>query len=263
MSRRCARCRAGRSGSTAAGALGALERALLARAFGEYLARIEGGIPMSQGEIARLAALGVDEAAIARFGRGAVRQLIRDGTAAPSRARLAALIADGAFGDWGLADDTLEMIREQFRRFADEQVAPHAHGWHARDELIPLELVEALGELGVFGLTVPEAWGGLGLGKAAMCVVTEELSRGYIGVGSLGTRSEIAAELIRLAGTDDAEGALPAEDRLGRRSSRPRCSPSPTPAPTSRRCRPARSLEGERYRITAPRPGSRTPRAPT
>src|SRR3546814_14250716 len=57
--------------------------------------------------------------------------------------------------------------------------------------------------LGVFGLTVPEDRGGLGMGKVAMCVVTEELSRGYIGVGSLGTRSEIAAELIRAHGTDD------------------------------------------------------------
>jgi (2S)-methylsuccinyl-CoA dehydrogenase len=157
---------------------------------------------MSQGEIARLAALGVGEAAIARFSQGAVRDLIRDAARADQRARLAALIEGGAFGEWGLDDDTLEMVREQFRRFAAEQVAPHAHGWHERDELIPLPVIEALGALGVFGLTVPEEWGGLGLGKAAMCVVTEELSRGYIGVGSLGTRSEIAAELIRLAGTD-------------------------------------------------------------
>jgi len=185
-----------------AGAFGALEHALLAAAFGEYLARIQGGIPMSQGEIARLTALGVDDATIARYGQGVVRELIRDAAFAESRARLAALIADGDFGDWGLADETLAMIREQFRRFADEQVAPHAHGWHARDALIPLAVIEALAGLGVFGLTVPEEHGGLGLGKAAMCVVTEELSRGYIGVGSLGTRSEIAAELIRLAGTD-------------------------------------------------------------
>ena len=128
--------------------------------------------------------------------------LIVDGTSAPLRARWPDLIEDGEFGDWGLEDETLDMVREQFRRFAEEQVVPHAHGWHARDELIPLEVIEALAELGVFGLTVPEDWGGLGMGKAAMCVVTEELSRGYIGVGSLGTRSEIAAELIRLAGTD-------------------------------------------------------------
>jgi (2S)-methylsuccinyl-CoA dehydrogenase len=185
------------------GRLGELERLMLRAATGEYLARIAGGIPMSQGEIARLHQLYLDAAAIGAFvGDPAVRRALVDGTAAPLRARLAALIADGQFGDWGLEDDTLDMVREQFRRFAEEQIVPHAHGWHARDALIPLDVIEALAELGVFGLTVPEAWGGLGMGKAAMCVVTEELSRGYIGVGSLGTRSEIAAELIRLAGTD-------------------------------------------------------------
>jgi len=94
------------------------------------------------------------------------------------------------------------MVRNQFRRFVDEKVTPHAHGWHERDELIPIEIVNEMSELGVFGLTIPEEFGGLGMGKTAMCVVTEELSRGYIGVGSLGTRSEIAAELIRLGGTD-------------------------------------------------------------
>jgi (2S)-methylsuccinyl-CoA dehydrogenase len=185
------------------GRLGELERLMLRAAAGEYLARIAGGIPMSQGEIARLHELHLDPAAISAFGDDpAVRRAILDGTSAPLRARLASLIEGGECGDWGLEDETLDMVREQFRRFADEQVVPHAHGWHARDQLIPLEVIEALAALGVFGLTVPETWGGLGMGKAAMCVVTEELSRGYIGVGSLGTRSEIAAELIRLAGTD-------------------------------------------------------------
>ncbi len=186
----------------AAGAFGELERDLLAVAFGEYMARILGGIPMSQGETVRLRALGLDEAAIGRFGQGAVDELIRDGNTTARRARLAALIADGRFGEWGLGDDTLELIREQFRRFAEEQVRPYAQDWHARDELIPQAVVDAIAELGVFGLTVAEAHGGLGLGKAAMCVVTEELARGYIGVGSLGTRSEIAAELIGQAGTE-------------------------------------------------------------
>jgi (2S)-methylsuccinyl-CoA dehydrogenase len=60
-----------------------------------------------------------------------------------------------------------------------------------------------MSELGVFGLTIPEAYGGLGLGKESMCVVSEELARGYIGVGSLGTRSEIAAELILSGGTEE------------------------------------------------------------
>jgi (2S)-methylsuccinyl-CoA dehydrogenase len=120
------------------------------------------------------------------------------------RARLAALIqtnaASATFGDAGL-DGEMNLIREQFRKFVDDRVAPHAHGWHLNDELIPLPVVKEMGELGVFGLTIPEEFGGAGLGKTAMCVVSEELSRGYIGVGSLGTRTEIAAELILGGGT--------------------------------------------------------------
>jgi (2S)-methylsuccinyl-CoA dehydrogenase len=180
---------------------GEIEQLILELAFGEYLARIEGGIPMSQGEIVRPGALGLDDAARLAFRSAAVRDLITAEGAA-KRARLGLLIEHDRQGDWALEDDTLEMIREQFGRFAEEQLSPHAHTWHLRDELIPLEVIEAVADLGVFGLTVPEAFGGLGMGKVALCVVTEELSRGYIGVGSLGTRSEIAAELIRLGGTD-------------------------------------------------------------
>jgi len=92
------------------------------------------------------------------------------------------------------------MVRGQFRAFVDAKVRPFAHGWHLKNQLIPLELINALGALGVFGLTLPENYGGSGLGKTAMCVVSEELSRGYIGVGSLPTRSEIAGDLILSAG---------------------------------------------------------------
>ena len=86
---------------------------------------------------------------------------------------------------------------------------PHAHDWHLKDELIPLALIDEMAELGVFGLTRPESLGRPGLGKVAMCVVSEELSRGWIGVGSLGTRSEIAAELILDGGTDQKQRWLP------------------------------------------------------
>lgn len=190
----------------AAGRLGEVEALLLEAAFAEYLARIAGGIPMSQSEIVRPCDLGLPEAALAAFAGAEVRELMARGTAPERIARLAALIAEGDPGDWGLGDETLEMMREQFRRLGDEAVVPRCHGWHLRDELVPLELIEQLAGLGVFGLTVPEEWGGLGLGKQAMCVVTEELSRAYIGVGSLGTRSEIAAELIRLGGTAEQKG---------------------------------------------------------
>ena len=185
-----------------AGTFGEMEGLLLQIAFGEYLSQIRGGISMSQGEVARLADLGVDPGTA---GDAALR-LMAIGNTPAVRARLVALMRDNhgraTFGVSGL-DDELEMIREQFRRFADEQVVPHAHGWHLRDELIPMEIIQSLAEMGVFGLTIPEEFGGFGLSKASMVVVSEELSRGYIGVGSLGTRSEIAAELILCGGTPE------------------------------------------------------------
>ncbi|MFH1803797.1 MAG: acyl-CoA dehydrogenase family protein [Pseudomonadota bacterium] len=189
------------------GKFGALEHLILQVAFGEYLAQISGGIAMSQGEIIRLGTLGVPAEISAAFRNDrAVITLIDNGNSDAARHAIASHITDsldtGQFGEGGLEDDTLELVRDQFRRFVAEKVAPHAHGWHERDELIPMEIVTEMAELGVFGLTIPEEFGGLGMGKTAMCVVTEELSRGYIGVGSLGTRSEIAAELIRLGGTE-------------------------------------------------------------
>ncbi|NUB29637.1 acyl-CoA dehydrogenase family protein [Azospirillum brasilense] len=188
-----------------AGRLGELEACMLQAAFGEYLAQLDGGLAMSQGEIVRPADFGLDEAERAAFRTEAVRRLIAAGNASALRLRIAELLADalhgGGFGEAALEDEALDMVREQFRRFVADVVEPHAHEWHLKDELIPMPVVEQMAEMGVFGLTVPEEDGGLGMGKLAMCVVTEELSRGYIGVGSLGTRAEIAAELIRLGGT--------------------------------------------------------------
>ncbi|NQV47414.1 MAG: acyl-CoA/acyl-ACP dehydrogenase [Rhodospirillaceae bacterium] len=185
------------------GSLGELESLICQAAFGEYLAQLYGGIAISQGEIFRPRDLGVSSKDVHTFFKGPVKTLIDGGNTNDVRMAIAELIGDGShYGNPGLGDETLKMVQDQFRRFTDEQIAPHAHDWHLKDQLIPLEVVEQMAALGVFGLTVPEQFGGLGLGKTAMCVVTEELSRGYIGVGSLGTRSEIAAELIRLGGTD-------------------------------------------------------------
>jgi (2S)-methylsuccinyl-CoA dehydrogenase len=184
-----------------------LERLIASAAFGEYLAQLAGGVPMSQGETVRLSALGVPRSEIRRF-EEQIGPLIDAGTNDSLKARLAEMIAAQpavtTFGDTGL-DDTLSEMRDQMRRFAEAEVLPHAHDWHLKNEYIPQETITKLGELGVFGLTVPEAFGGLALGKEAMCVVSEELSRGYIGVGSLGTRSEIAAELILGGGTEEQQ----------------------------------------------------------
>ncbi|MEM6960367.1 MAG: acyl-CoA dehydrogenase family protein [Myxococcota bacterium] len=114
---------------------------------------------------------------------------------------IAKRVHEEATGSFGLQDETLEEIRAQFATFVDREVVPIAQEIHRKDVLIPLGLLDQMSELGVFGLTIPEEYEGLGLGKVAMCVVTEELSRGYIGVGSLGTRAEIAAELILGGGT--------------------------------------------------------------
>ncbi len=185
---------------------GEVEQLILQIAFGEYLAQIAGGIAMNQGEIARPAEMGLDEAALTAFRTPEVTTLIARGNTQSARLALVALMQERAaeitVGRTGL-DDELEMIREQFRRFAVEKVEPYAHEWHLKDELIPMEIIGELAEMGVFGLTIPEEYGGLGLSKASMVVVSEELSRGYIGVGSLGTRSEIAAELILCGGTKE------------------------------------------------------------
>jgi (2S)-methylsuccinyl-CoA dehydrogenase len=186
------------------GKFGVFERLLLSAAFGEYCAQIAGGIPMSQGEIVRPGDIGIAHSDVARFASGAVADLIAEGFDQRVKAELAALIAANpnavTFGEIGL-DDEMTLVRDQFRKFALDRVVPHAHDWHLKDELIPASVVNEMSTLGVFGLTIPETFGGAGLGKTAMCVVSEELSRGYIGVGSLGTRSEIAAELILGGGT--------------------------------------------------------------
>ncbi len=190
----------------AEGRFGETERLIFQIAFGEYLAQIAGGIPMSQGEIARPQDMGLSESEQDAFrGDAAVSALVRGANTQAARGALAELMCAQAghatFGATGL-DDEQEMIRAQFRRYADERVIPNAHGWHLEDALIPAEIISELAEMGVFGLTIPEEFGGLGMSKTSMVVVSEELSRGWIGVGSLATRSEIAAELILSGGTE-------------------------------------------------------------
>lgn len=187
------------------GKFGEMEQLIHQIAFGEYLWQIYGGIQMNQGEVLRLQDLGLSQDDQRAIMAPAVMTLTQSGNTQAARVRLVELMEQQSgstmFGASGL-DDELEMIRDQFRRYAQEKVEPFAHDWHLKDELIPIEVIEELAEMGVFGLTIPEEFGGFGLSKASMCVVSEELSRGYIGVGSLGTRSEIAAELILAGGTD-------------------------------------------------------------
>ncbi|MEL6873657.1 MAG: acyl-CoA dehydrogenase family protein, partial [Pseudomonadota bacterium] len=182
-----------------------IDQLTLLAGIAEYAADISGGIAMSQGETVRLTDLGVPDDLQDRF-LDAARPVVREGTSDAVRRELAELISAQreamTFGDTGL-DDVHAAMQEEMRRFSQADVLPHAHEWHLKNDYIPLETIAKLAELGVFGISMPEEFGGLGLGKEAMCIVSEELSRGYIGVGSLGTRSEIAGELILANGTPE------------------------------------------------------------
>jgi (2S)-methylsuccinyl-CoA dehydrogenase len=186
-------------------ALGEMEEHLVRIGIGEYLAQIIGGIPMSQGEIVRPNDVGLSLAEVASRINPTVENLLATGNTAERRARLVALMREShnaTVGACGL-EETLESIRDEMRKFTDSEVIGNAQSWHRTNSYIPLDVITQMSELGVFGLTIPEEFGGMGLGKESMCVVSEELSRGYIGVGSLGTRSEIAAELILGSGTSE------------------------------------------------------------
>jgi (2S)-methylsuccinyl-CoA dehydrogenase len=181
--------------------LGAGEELVLTLGVGEYLAQLAGGIPMSQSEIFRPAELGLEQAAAALAGHASACTLMAQAALPETRRALVEHFRAGRLVTETSFDADLDAIREQFRRFADKEITPKAHAWHLADALIPDDLVAQLGELGVFGVSVSTDHGGMGLGKRAMCIVTEELSRAWIAAGSLGTRSEIAAELIHLSGT--------------------------------------------------------------
>ena len=183
---------------------GEIEQLLSQILFGEYLSQLIGGLPMTQVEIVRPIDMTHDQTIMQKLFTPAITKLVMGGNTPAARMKAAQLIrhAQGrATVEYTGLDETFEMIRDQFRKFGEERVAPFAHQWHMDDVLIPDAVVKEMGDLGVFGLTIPEEFGGLGMGKTAMCVVSEELSRAYIGVGSLGTRSEIAAELLLNGGT--------------------------------------------------------------
>ena len=187
--------------SAAAGRFGEADALVLEIGFGEYLAQLIGGVPMSQNEYARPGELGLGLAAQALGADLAVREFLERGNTAANRLALTGCLRAGERPDEAFGDPTLDLIREQFRAFTRDRIAPHAHGWHLADTLIPDAVVREMADLGVFGVCIGTEYGGLGLGKLAMSLVSEELSRGWICAGSLGTRSEIAGELIGANGT--------------------------------------------------------------
>ncbi len=191
-----------------AGACGPTERAIAGAYVGELARSLRGGIDLGACETVSLQALGLSEGDLREtILKDELQSWAEEHSSPEAYVGIAKTARDGDPGSLGLerdADGELLMeIRAQFRRFVDSQVIPKAQEIHQQDVLIPMAIVDQMSELGVFGLTIPEEYDGLGMSKVAMCVATEELSRGYIGVGSLGTRAEIAAELILGGGTDE------------------------------------------------------------
>ena len=181
--------------------LNEFEQLILDISFIEYIRQILNGIPMSQTEFIKITDYEIinknDELKISEnFNFSNINEL---------KERLVKIAINNdniiTLENTGLETE-YEQIREQFQKFNSLNVYNNANKWHLEDKLIPQKIIDDLATLGVFGLTIPEKYGGLGLNKLAMCVVSEELARGYIGVGSLATRTEIASELILNDGTD-------------------------------------------------------------
>ena len=180
-----------------------IDKNILHFAFSEYLTQLRYGVMMSQSEIIRPDFLGLEKTDFAFLDDSNVEKVVNCGLADNVKIKIVDSLDKGLFPSLGLNDDTLEMIQDQFKKFTDEEIIPEANEWHLKDALIPDEVLKKMADLGVFSIAIPENYGGLGMGKVAMCVVTEELSRGFLAAGSLGTRAEIAGELIRLGGTEE------------------------------------------------------------
>ena len=181
--------------------LNEFEQLILDISFIEYIRQILNGIPMSQTEFIKI----TDFESINKNDELKISENFNLSNINELKERLVKIAINKdniiALENTGLETE-YEQIREQFQKFNSLNVYNNANKWHLEDKLIPQKIIDDLATLGVFGLTIPEKYGGLGLNKLAMCVVSEELARGYIGVGSLATRTEIASELILNDGTD-------------------------------------------------------------
>ena len=148
--------------------------------------------------------LGLGEAALEEAFPAETRSALRRaGNEAVFRAIGKRVAETGGRNDWP-HDELHEQVREAVRDFAEKEVAPEAERIHRTDALVPESFIREMGELGYFGLAVPEEYGGSGLGNLAMILTTEELSRcSLAAAGSLITRPEILTKALVQGGTEE------------------------------------------------------------
>jgi len=148
--------------------------------------------------------LGIGDAAVEGAFGADVRAALRRTTAEALLREIGSHVAETrGVNDWVL-DEMHEQVRDQVREFAAAEIMPHAEHIHRTDETIPEEFIEKMSELGFFGLSVPEQYGGVEMGNLAMILTTEELSRASLAAaGSLVTRPEILTKALMGGGTEE------------------------------------------------------------
>lgn len=148
--------------------------------------------------------LGLGEAAVEQAYTAEVRALMRSAGHESVLRAIGRQVVESRGRNTTPLDSTLEQVRESVRQFADNEIAPHAERIHSHDELVPESFITAMAELGYFGLSVPEEYGGHELGNLAMILTTEELSRASLAAaGSLITRPEILTKALLQGGTEE------------------------------------------------------------
>lgn len=173
----------------------------------ELLGECRGGVVMHQLETFRPEDFRLKPEVTGRLWSARINALVRWGSGAETRRRFLEVLMQGqrsALHGLELQSEALAICQE-IGKFAAVEITPYAQTWHMDNLYVPDETISALGRLGVFGVSAPEAFGGSAAGKIVMCAMTEELSRAYLGAGSLGTRAEIAAELIIKSGRPDQQ----------------------------------------------------------
>jgi (2S)-methylsuccinyl-CoA dehydrogenase len=154
------------------------------------------------------AAMGLDAAALESLDASDVSAALRHAVATETLVEIGreTIASRGVNNSW-LDNDAMALARETVRAFARAEVVPLAERIHRNDELLPDALIEKMAGLGLFAASIPEAYGGSGLGYGAMVVTTEELSAASLIAGSLSTRPEILARALLAGGTEEQRRA--------------------------------------------------------